>query len=96
MDHAWNKRLCLRFDRETVAPVAHGNDGVLQIASGRGVVDHGVHLCADLIVHSAHGAPDRVQRAAGVVGNLVLCENAALDLVIERCQRFDFSEKSGQ
>ena len=58
MDHAWNKRLCLRFDRETVAPVAHGNDGVLQIASGRSVADHGVHLCADLVVHSAHGAPD--------------------------------------
>ena len=96
MDHAGNERLCLRFDRETVAPVAHGNDGVLQIASGRGVVDHGVHLCADLIVHSAHGAPDRVQRAAGVVGNLVLGENTAPDLVTQRRERLDAGKKTGQ
>ena len=96
MYHAGNLGFCLGFDWQTVASVAHGDHSVLQIASGCAVVDHVVHLGANPVVHAAHGAADGTQCAACVVGNLVLCENAALDLVIERCQRFDFSEKSGQ
>ena len=96
MHHTRDLGLGFRFDRETVAPVTHSDHGILQIASGGRVVDHIVHLCTDLIVHSAHGAPDRVQRAAGVVGNLVLGENTAPDLVIQRCERFDAGKKTGQ
>ncbi len=98
MDHAGNERLCLRFDRETVAPVAHGNDGVLQIASGRGVVDHGVHLCADLIVHSAHGAPDRSPASGVVVGNAARWKknsSAAIRASAAR-GRLDAGKKTGQ
>ena len=96
MYHAGNLGFCLGFDWQTVASVAHGDHSVLQIASGCAVVDHVVHLGANPVVHAAHGTADGTQCAARIVGNLVLCENAASDLVIERCQRFDFGEKSGQ
>ena len=93
MYHAGNLGFCLGFDWQTVASVAHGDHSVLQIASGCAVVDHVVHLGANPVVHAAHGTADGTQCAACVVGNLVLCENAALNLVIERCQRFDFGAK---
>ena len=81
MYHAGNLGFCLGFDWQTVASVAHGDHSVLQIASGCAVVDHVVHLGANPVVHAAHGTADGTQCAACVVGNLVLCENAALNLV---------------
>ena len=87
MDHAADlvPVLCLHRDAVTVAP--HGDDGILQIRAHR-AVDQAVQRGVDLFIDAVHAAPDPFQSGTGVVADLLLAENTAVDLIGQRGQRF--------
>lgn len=78
MNHAVHLALVLCLDRDAVTVVAHGNHGILKVAAV-GAADHGHELAVYLVVGLEHGAADALQLRAGIVGNLLLGEDAAVD-----------------
>ena len=82
MNHAGNLVLVLGFDGQAVAAVAHGNHRILQI--GAVGIQNGVQLGVDLVRGQLHGPAHVGEPGAGVVRHLVLAEDTALDLLIQR------------
>ena len=69
-----------RFYRKTVTVPAHGNNGILKIGAPGAVyqpVKGGVHP----VVNRVHIPPDPLQLTAGVVCDLFLGDNAAVDFI---------------
>ena len=69
MDHTVHLSLVLRFYRNTVSVIPHGDHRVLQIAAV-GTGNHGIKLAADLFVGEQHGAAYMFQPGAGIVRHL--------------------------
>ena len=95
MDHTVDLSLILRLDRYTVAVVPHGNHGILQV-SAVGSRQHGVKLGVYLFICLQHGAADAFQSRAGIVGDLVFRQNAAVDFVCHLGQRGQLLKVFGQ
>ena len=81
MHHAVYLRFVLSLDRQAVASVTHGDDGILQIRAA--AVQDAVELRVDAVVDAVHGAADLVKSWARIVADLILGEDAALDLVVD-------------
>ena len=47
----------------------------------------------DFIINITDGAADTVKCRAGIVTDLILCQNAAADFLKQRCQRFQSRKK---
>ena len=82
MNHAGHLAAVFGLDRDTVAAVSLGDDGVLQI-SPRGAIDHAGQGRMNLVVGRQNGAAYMVQGRAGVVAYLILRENTAADFAGE-------------
>ena len=89
--HPLHLPLVLGLDRNTVAVVAHGHHRVLQIRPA-GTADHGRQLGMNAVVRDRHAAADLFQGRAGIVGNLLLRQNAPADLIGKRRQRLQTLE----
>ena len=90
MHHAVYLRFVLSVDRQAVASVTHGDDGILQIRAA--AVQDAVELRVDAVVDAVHGAADLMQAGARVVTDLILREDAALDFIVDGCDRFQAAE----
>ena len=73
-------------DRQTVAVIPDGDDGILQIGCQRDI-DHFLQLGVNPVAGREHGAADAAQLGAGVVGHLFLRQNAAADFPRKLRQR---------
>ena len=87
MNHTGHLTFVFRLYRYAVAVIAHGNDGVLQIGA-QGAVYHGIQLGMNSVVGDSHAAPDMFQGRACIVGNLLLGEDTAVNLVCNGRKRF--------
>ena len=82
MDHARHLAAVFRLDRDAVASVSLGDDGVLQVRSGR-AVHHAGKGGMDPVVGRADGTAHAAEGRACVVAYLLLGKNAAADLLGE-------------
>ena len=81
---------------DDVAPVAHGDDGVLQVLlQGRGT-DDGVEPVAHAVVEGAQAAADVVEFRTGAVGHFVLGEDGVEDLLFQGPVRGQFRGDGGE
>ena len=92
MDHAGHHGAVFGLDRHAEAPVALGDDRVLQVGPGA-AVDEGGQLGADPLVCRGDGAAHLPQRGTCVVGDLLLGEDAAADLAGEGGEGLDAGEE---
>ena len=92
MDHAGHLVFVFRLDGDTVAAVAHGDNGVLQVGAGAAVY-HAGQLVVDPLAGVLDGTADLAQGGAGVVADLILRENTAADFRRKRSQRLQGVEQ---
>ena len=85
MDHAGNLPLIFRFDRDTVSPIAHSDDRILQIVPGASV-DKAGKLGMYAVIGNFHVTADTAEAGACIVADLILRENTAPDLSCERSE----------
>ena len=90
VDHAREARLILRLHRETVATIAHGDDRVLQ--QGTAAVQNPVQRRVDALLQRMLFFTYAEETGTRIVGDLILREDAADDLLIDRRERFDVTE----
>ena len=93
MDHSGNIAFGVRFDRQTVASVTHGDNCVLQVAAGGGIIHEVRELRVNTVVHPADRFAQFKKRRACIVGNLILPQHAALDLLVKRGERFNLGKQ---
>ena len=74
------------FDRDTVTVAAHGDDRILQTGAQRSVYQT-VQRRMDLVIESVDAPADSLQRTAGIVADLLLADDAALDFICKERQR---------
>ena len=79
MDHARNLTAVFCFDRNTVTVASHGNNSVLQITAQRTIYQTGQSRVYP-VVNLIDGAANMLQRAAGIVADLLLAQDTAADL----------------
>ena len=90
MDHAREARLILGLHRETVATIAHGDDRVLQ--EGTATVQNPVQRRVDALLQGMLFLTDAEETGTRVVGDLILREDTADNLLIDRRERLDVTE----
>jgi len=95
VDHTWNLSLIFCFDRNTVAAVSHGDDGVLQIIAGT-AVDKSGELRMDSISGDLHVSTDLTEAAAGIIADLIFGKDTSADFCGKRCQWFQCLKHSVQ
>ena len=86
VDHAVYLRLVFRLDGNAVAVAPHGDDGVLQVGAV-GAAEHIGELGVYLVVGLDHSPPDALELGACVVCDLLLGEDAVVDLIGHLSQR---------
>ena len=93
MHHTRDLAFGLCLDRKTIATVSHGDNGVLHIAAGSGIVHKLCQLSVNTVVHSIFGSANACKLRRCVVSHFILREDATSDLLMERSQRFNCGEK---
>ena len=91
MNHSGNQVFVFRFNGKTVAPVTHGDDGILEV--GAVGIQQGIQLCVQPIRSILHRSPYLVESGAGVITDFFFRDNTALDFIIYRGKRFKTAEK---
>ena len=91
MNHTGNLTLVFGFDRNAVAVVPHGDNGILKITSV-GTIYHAGKLGMYLFADQCNGAAHMFKPRAGIIGNLLLGKNASVYLVCKGSQRFQALE----
>ncbi len=91
--HTRNLSFVFGFDRNTVAAVAHGDNGILKIIPGTSC-NQRRKLGVDPVVGGFDAAADLTKGAAGIVTDLILGKDTAADLCAEGCQRFQCRKHS--
>ena len=79
MYHTRNLSFVFCLDRNAVASVSHGNNGILQIIAGTSVYKRG-ELCMDPISGNLHVSSNLAEVAACIITDLIFRENASSDL----------------
>ena len=87
MNHAGHLRSVFGFDRNTVAVTTHGNNSVLQI-SAEWTIDHTGQCRVYTVIHCADLTADLLQRAAGIVTDLVFADDTTVNLGRKKRYRF--------
>ena len=80
MNHTGNLTLVFGFDRNAVAVVPHGDNGILKITSV-GTIYHACELGMYFFAGQRDGAAYMLKPRAGIIGNFLLGENASVYLV---------------
>ena len=93
MDHTGNLAFIFSLYRDTVATVAHGDNGILKIIPGTSC-NQRRKLGVYPVVGGFDAAADLTKRAAGIVTDLILRKDTAADLCAEGCQRFQCRKHS--
>ncbi len=91
VDDARHLALVLRLDGQAVPVAAHGDDVVLQVGRQRDI-DHLLELLVDLVAGEADLPAHFAQSRARVIGDLLLGDDAAADLALQRAQRIEAVE----
>ena len=94
MDHAGKLAFMLRFYRQAVAAVPHGDHGVLQ--QGAAGIQDGIQLGMHPVGGDLHLAAYMAQSRAGVVRDLFFRENTAGNFLIDVGQGLQGPEHSVQ
>ena len=94
VDDARQSRPVLRLDGHHVATLPHGDDSVLQVGLVVRRVYDLVDLAADILVLLKNGPADAAQFGTGAIGDLVLRQDASLDLVLQVLQHRDGGNKA--
>ena len=93
MNHTGNLAFIFSLYRDTVAAVAHGDNGILKIIPGTSC-NQRRKLGVYPVIGGLDAAADLAKRAAGIVTDLILGKDTAADLCAEWCQRFQCRKHS--
>ena len=91
MYHPRNLSFVFCLDRNAVASVSHGNNGILQIIAGTSVYKRG-ELCMDPVSGNLHVSSNLAEVAACIITDLIFWEDASADLCCKRSQWFQCLE----
>ena len=86
MYHTGNIALMFRFDRDTITIVTHCDHSVLKVGAVT-AIDHIGELAVYLFIGELDTAPDMLERRTGVIGNFLLRNDTAVNLILKRGKR---------
>ena len=72
MDHTRNLSFVFCLDRNTVASVSHGDNGILQIIPWGNFRLQAGELCMDSVSGNLHGSANLAEVAACIITDLIL------------------------
>ena len=90
MDDARDASFVLALERDDIAPVALGDDGILQVLGIAGVGDDAAQVIHQTIARDQAIAAQSSQRGAGAVEQAPLVVQTTGDLFYDGRQRLDF------